>query len=118
MWRQSLGWKSSKTPSLLTLVLGGWGGGLCGLSCIDGLDASLNETTSYHRFEAGRKYMATVVVKDQRVQAWLDGKPLRDVSLQGRSWQLRSEVEACRPLAVASLQTRGRIHSLRLRPWR
>ena len=33
-----------------SLILGGWGGGVCGLSCIDSYDASENETTDYRHF--------------------------------------------------------------------
>jgi len=39
-----------------TLILGGWGGDICGLSCIDGKDASTNETTSSLVFEKNQWY--------------------------------------------------------------
>ncbi len=38
-----------------TLILGGWGGALTGLSCIDGADASMNETTAFIAYEQGRE---------------------------------------------------------------
>src|SRR6266496_2287508 len=39
-----------------TLVVGGWGGGVVGLSSLDGEDAANNETTKYMNFENGRWY--------------------------------------------------------------
>ncbi len=42
--------------SPLSLIVGGWGGGLTGFSSIDGSDASENETTGYLEVENGRWY--------------------------------------------------------------
>ena len=39
-----------------SLILGGWGGTLCGLSNIDYYDAANNETTQFVSFENGRWY--------------------------------------------------------------
>ena len=99
----------------LTLVLGGWGGGLCGLSCLDGLDASSNETKCFRRFERGRSYRVRLRVAGGRVQAWLDGEPLIDADLRGRALSLRPEVEPGKPLGIASYATIGRISAFRLR---
>ena len=39
-----------------SFIVGGWGGGVVGLSSIDGSDASENETTKYQEFTSGRWY--------------------------------------------------------------
>ena len=39
-----------------SFIAGGWGGGVVGLSSIDGMDASENETTKYMKFDASRWY--------------------------------------------------------------
>ena len=49
-----------------SLILGGWGGGVCGLSSIDGNDASENDTTKYRKFEKGRWYSVRLRVTDQQ----------------------------------------------------
>jgi len=100
----------------LTLVLGGWGGSTCGLSCLDGLDAANNRTTTYHRFEKGRAYRARVVVTPARVAAFVDDAPLCSVDLAGLALSLRTEVEPCRPLGVASYATTADLLSARWRP--
>ena len=98
-----------------TLVLGGWGGALTGLSCLDGLDASDNETKSFRRYEKGREYTARVRVTRERLQAWVDGESVLDVALAGRKLSLRAEVEKSRPLGISSYATVARIRSVRLR---
>jgi hypothetical protein len=100
----------------LTLILGGWGGGLCGLSCLDREDAAHNETKSFRGFERGRDYVVVVSVQSGRVRASVDGETIADVDVKGRRCSLRSEVEPCRPLGLASYQTRSAIRSLRWRP--
>src|ERR1044071_8792825 len=42
--------------SFCSFIVGGWGGGVVGLSSIDGMDASENETTKYLKFDSGRWY--------------------------------------------------------------
>ena len=99
----------------LTLVLGGWGGSLCGLSCLDGLDAAENETRSHRRFERGRSHRVRLRVAEGRVAAWLDGEPLVDVDTRGRVLSLRPEVEPSRPLGIATFATQGAIADVRWR---
>jgi len=101
--------------SFATLVLGGWGGALTGLSCIDGLDASDNETKSYRRYEKGRDYAVHVRVTAERVQAWIDGESVVDAARAGRRFSLRTEVVKSQPLSVSSYATLARVRSLRLR---
>ena len=99
----------------LSLILGGWGGSLCGLSCIDGADASANPTTRYRRFESGRPYRARVRVQGGRVAVWLDDEALYDLPVAGRRLELRAEIRPGGPLGVARFQTAAEIRSLRIR---
>jgi len=98
-----------------TLILGGWGGALTGLSCLDGRDASENETKSYRSYPAGRDVAARVRVAPERIAAWVDGEPLFDVSIAGREVGLRPEVALSRPLGVACYATTARVRSVRIR---
>lgn len=100
----------------LTLVLGGWGGALCGLSCIDGEDAARNATRSFRRFERGRDCKVRVRVSGGHVVVTIDGEPLVDLDRRDYRLGLRTEVVGCAPLGIASWQTRGAIRSLRWRP--
>ncbi len=99
----------------LSLVLGGWGGSLCGLSCLDGADASSNETTCFRRFETGREYAVRLRVAEGRVRAWLDGEPLVDAAVAGRRCELRAEIAPGGPFGLAAFQTAAELRGLRLR---
>lgn len=98
-----------------TLVLGGWGGALTGLSCLDGLDASDNETRSYRSYAKGRDYTARVRVTAERIRAWVDGESVVDAPIAGRKVGLRAEVLKSRPLGVACYATVARVRSVRIR---
>jgi hypothetical protein len=100
----------------LTLILGGWGGSLCGLSCLDREDAAGNETKSFRRFDRDRDYRVLVRVECGRVTASVDGERIVDVDTRARRCSLRSEVEPCKPLGLATYQTKASIASLRWRP--
>lgn len=99
----------------LTLVLGGWGGVVCGLSCLDGEDASGNETRTLRVFPDGTRYRISMVVTDERVRVDLDGEGLIDADLRGRELELRPEVDPSVPFGVASFATQTILHRVRVR---
>ena len=100
----------------LTLILGGWGGSVCGLSNIDSADASRNATRRLKGFETGRDYTVTVRVHSDRVEALLDGKPFVATDRTGHELSLRPEVELSKPLGWSAFNTEARLRSLRWRP--
>lgn len=102
-------------PEHLTMVVGGWGGALVGLSSLDGEDASENETGSLRAFEDRRLYRIRVRVDGKRVQAWIDGEPVVDVDVSGRQLGLRPEVLESRPLGISNFATRAGWRDIRVR---
>jgi len=98
-----------------SLILGGWGGGVCGLSSIDGSDASENMTTKYRKFENGRWYSVRLRVTDSKIEVWLDKEQLVDQELPGHSISIRTEVEASKPFGLASYQTLAALRNIRIR---
>lgn len=102
--------------SFCSLIVGGWGGSLLGLSSIDGMDASENETTKYVNFENGKWYRIRLRVTKDRIEGWLDKEKLIDVNTKGRRISLRAgEIEMCVPLGICSWQTAGAIREIRVR---
>ena len=99
----------------VSLVLGGWGGSLVGISCIDGMDASENDTSDVIDFENGRWYTVRVRVTEKRFQCFLDDKEIVNVERFGKLFDVRIEVEPCIPLGIATWQTHGAIRNIRLR---
>jgi len=98
-----------------TLIVGGWGGSLIGLSCIDGKDASENATSSYRSFDRGKDCRIRVRVDDDAVTAWVDDERLFVVRRAGHVFTLRPEVEPSRPLGVAAFATTARIGTIEWR---
>jgi acyl dehydratase len=100
----------------LSLVLGGWGGTVCGLSSLDGLDASRNETRFLRSFPPGARTHVRVEVSEDAVRVALDGVELVRVEVAGRTLGLRAEVLASRPLGIAAFATAVEVHSIRWGP--
>jgi hypothetical protein len=100
-----------------TLVVGGWGGSLVGVSCIDGLDASENATTSHRKFESGRWYHIRLRVTAQKIQAWIDGDPVVDAEIVGKKISMRGgEIELSQPFGIASFRTRAALRRIQIKP--
>lgn len=98
-----------------TLILGGWGGRLCGLSSIDGFDASENETTTFIPFENGQWYNVFLRVTPDRIEAWLDNEEIVNLVTTNRDIDIRIEVELSQPLGIATWITSGAVRNIRLR---
>lgn len=99
-----------------SFLLGGWGGGVVGISSIDGNDASLNETTKYVDFERDRWYRVRIRVTPRKLEAWIGAKQMVDVLLEGRRLTVRpGEIELSQPWGIASWQTTGALRNIHYR---
>lgn len=99
-----------------TFIVGGWGGTVVGLSSIDFLDASENDTTQGGHFEHHRWYRIRVRVTDGRIEAWIDREKLVDLATKDRKISLRfGDIDKSLPLGIATYQVRAAIRDIRLR---
>ena len=98
-----------------SLIVGGWGGGVVGLSSLDGQDASSNETTQYMNFEKGRWYKVRLRVVPNRIQAWIDEDKVIDADTTDRKISIRLEVEESRPLGFSTWSTTAALKNIQLR---
>ena len=98
-----------------TLIVGGWGGGLVGLSCLDYMDASSNETTQMRKFENGRWYKIRLRVVPGKIQAWIDNEQVIDVATADRKISIRAECEPCLPFGIATWSTAAALRNITLR---
>jgi hypothetical protein len=99
-----------------SLIVGGWGGGVVGLSSIDGLDAAHNDTTLYRAFDAGRWYAVRLRVTPERIECCLDEEGVIDQPLEGKTLSIRQEVMPSLPLGIATYATTAQVRNLRWRP--
>jgi hypothetical protein len=97
-----------------TLVIGGWGGGVVGLSSIEGADASENETGRWMRFEDNRWYRIRLRVTEKRIQAWIDHEIVVDFPHTGRLLSIRVEVLPNQPFGIATWNTTAALRNIEL----
>ena len=99
-----------------TLVLGGWGGSLIGISSLDDFDASENETGDAYIFEDNRWYDIKLRVTDAELTVWIDGKSVIDCEVEGRKVSMRpGEIEMTVPLGICTFATTGVLKNIKLR---
>lgn len=104
------------SESWATLVIGGWGGDIVGISSIDGWDASENETRSYFTFEEDKWYSIRLRVTPERIQAWIDNELQVNVSVNERLVELRpGATELTKPLGFFSYNTTGTVRKIEFR---
>ena len=99
-----------------SFIVGGWNGGVVGLSSLDGKDAARNETARFMTFENKRWYKIRVRVSERGITAWIDDKQVVGVETKGRKIGIRSEVEASRPLGISCYNTVAGIKDIQIRP--
>ncbi|MBL9160976.1 MAG: DUF1080 domain-containing protein [Verrucomicrobiales bacterium] len=96
-----------------TFVVGGWGGGVVGISSVDDLNASENETMSIEGFENDVWYKIRVKVTDDQLQAWIDDDEKVSLDLEGRKISLLpGDIELSVPIGIAAYQTRAQYRNL------
>lgn len=98
-----------------SLIVGGWGGTIVGLSSIDRFDASMNETTKFMSFDKNKWYKIRLRVTPERIAAWIDDEQIVDFEIKSHKLSIRVEVQASEPLGFASWQTSAALREIRMR---
>ena len=99
-----------------TLVLGGWGGSLIGISSLDDFDASENETGDAYVFEDKKWYDVRLRVTEEKLQVWLNDKMVIDTDVEGRKVSMRfGEIEMSVPFGICTYATTGVIRDVKIR---
>jgi hypothetical protein len=101
--------------SFCSFVVGGWGGGVVGLSSINGADASENETGQSKEFKKDQWYKIRIRVSARRIEAWIDDEQLIDLNTDQRMISTRIECRACQPFGVATWKTTGAVRGIAVR---
>lgn len=101
--------------SFITLVNGGWGSTVTGLSSLDGADASENDTTTFFKYQEKTWYKFRVWVTEERIRCWIDDEQVVDVEYLNRSVGTRLETYANQPLGFAAYETTGAIRGVAVR---
>ena len=99
-----------------SLIVGGWGGSLAGISSLDGMDASENETTKFTSFESGRWYRIRLRVTEKKIEGWIDKDKLINVVTTGKRISVRAgDIELSEPFGLAAWQTTAALREIKFR---
>ena len=99
-----------------SFIAGGWGGGVLGISSVDGFDASENSTTQFMDFKNKQWYRFKVHVDDQVILAFIDDKKVVEQERAGHEFSVRGEVLANRPLGYCAFQSKVLVRNFKWRP--
>jgi hypothetical protein len=98
-----------------SLIVGGWGGGVVGLSSLDGQDAANNETTRYVTFKEKQWYHIRLQVTPKSIRAWIDADKVVDVTTEEKAFSIRLEMEESKPLGIATWSTTAALRNIKIR---
>ena len=111
--------------SFCTLINGGWGGGLTGLSSIDGYDASENSSSMHFTYKENIWYRFRMQVTDDTIQVWItpqdkegnwgEEESVIKLVIEDRKLSTRFEVERYKPLGFCTWVTEGHLRNIEYR---
>ena len=101
--------------SFCSLIVGGWGGSVVGLSNIDGIDADNNETRVLKKFENDVWYTINLRVTQSNIEAWIDNEKLVNYAYKEGELGLRNEVNLSTPLGICSFRTTAELRNISLK---
>lgn len=98
-----------------SFVAGGWGGGVTGLSSVDNMNASENETASDQTYSKNKWYTFRVRVTPAKIEVWWDQKQVVGLELANRQISVHPAVESAAPLGLTNYQTPSLFRNMRIR---
>lgn len=99
-----------------SFVAGGWGGGVTGLSSVDHMNASENETATDQTYAKNRWYTIRVRVTPALIEVYLDTKVVVHLELANRQISVHPAVEMAAPLGITNYQTSSLFRNIRIKP--
>ncbi len=103
-------------PSFVTLVNGGWGGSVTGLSLVNGASASENETNHFVKYQDNVWYAFEIQVTARVIRCLVDGAEVFAFDHEGAQLKTRLETRANEPLGFATYRSSSLIRKVQCRP--
>ncbi len=98
-----------------SFICGGWGGGVVGISSIDGNDASENQTTQFKDIKNKHWYKFTAKVDSKTITVTMDGEQILQVPREGKSFSVRGEVRLNRPMGYCVFNSKVAVKNFQYR---
>ena len=99
-----------------SFIVGGWAGGVVGLSSINDFDASENGTTTYREFKNDKWYKFRVRVTKEAIECFIDDERVVNQEVKDQKFSTRIEVDSSKPLGLATYETKAIIRNFEIRP--
>ncbi|MBL7115227.1 MAG: DUF1080 domain-containing protein [Kiritimatiellae bacterium] len=99
----------------VSMIMGGWGNWVVGLSCIDDMVASDNDAAHNMSFDNDRWYKVRVRVTPQKFQAWIDDKQVINLDRKGRKISPYPGLEVLAPFGLFTWDTSSLMKDMRYR---
>ncbi|MDG2381474.1 MAG: DUF1080 domain-containing protein [Pirellulaceae bacterium] len=97
-----------------SLIVGGWGGQVVGLSNLDDFSAIENETTQVVEFEKDKWYPIRLLVRDDRITIHINKKKVIDIDTNHK-FSIWWEQDPVTPLGIVTWNTAGSIKDLKIK---
>lgn len=101
--------------SFVTLVNGGWGGSVTGLSLINGESAAENTTNRFVKYQNNVWYRFEVQVTEQAIRCLVDDVEVVAYAHEGTQLKTRLETRVNEPLGFASYRSAGMIRRVEIK---
>jgi hypothetical protein len=101
--------------SFASLILGGWGGAVCGISSVDGEDAAHNSTATVREFKDKQWYRIHLRVTDKKIEAWVNDDQVVDLETEDHKIDTRADIDLCKPFGLGTYQTTAAIRDIKIR---
>lgn len=95
-----------------SLIIGGWGGGVTGISNLGGMSAVENETTGYTPFENDRWYKIELSVGPKKIVVAIDQREIIQIDTKKHQYSVWPEQATMCPLGIATWKTASKIRNL------
>ncbi len=97
-----------------SLIVGGWGGTVVGLSNVDDFSAVENQTTDFLDAKKNQWYHIRLRVAEGTVKVWIDKKKFIDLAIDDHEFDIWWEQEPVRPLGFATWHTKAAFKEITL----
>jgi hypothetical protein len=99
-----------------SLVLGGWGGSVVGISSINNMDAYDNSTMSIREFDDAVWYTVRLRATENRIQAWVNDEQVVSTNVKDKEVSMRfGEIEDGVPFSVSTFTVTAETRNISLR---
>ena len=96
-------------------VLGGWGGTLCGFSCLDGFSADENSSTFTYDFKDNVWYDVKLRITEKELVVYINGEKMTSVDMDDREVSNRMEMEPVEPFGFATWYTTAELRNIKIK---